>query len=136
MRKRQTLLASNMNIIASHPLVYLPHSALYYIYPPKSHTFILTPPFFTDLTFKPIVGIVGSGSPIDNLFNNVVLPLFSKPTNATSIYGPENNYFSLSNIAPILIKQNQNLWILLNVCKNILYVLKMFLPELIIYIIY
>lgn len=38
-------------------------------------TFMLTPFFFTILTFNPIVGHVSDGCPMDKTFRSVVLPL-------------------------------------------------------------
>lgn len=63
---QSVLLVSITKIIASAPFVYLPHSYLYYTYPPISHNLKFTPPFLVDLTFNPIVGAVNDASPIVN----------------------------------------------------------------------
>ena len=63
---QSALLVSITNMMASAPLVYRPHSYLYYTYPPISHNFKFTPPFLVDLTFNPIVGAVNDASPIVN----------------------------------------------------------------------
>ena len=78
--------ASTTYIITSHPRVYRPHSLLYCACPPISQHFMVTPPFFTNLTFKPIVGHVSTETPLARTFSSVVFPEFSRPTKTHSSF--------------------------------------------------
>ena len=59
--------------------------------------------FLIILTLRPMVGTVSTGAPVAITFSNVVLPLFSRPTNTTSSLREKRFSISLDSMPPMLV---------------------------------